>query len=184
MQFSNFLRLHFEFPIFFICFVEFCIFSENFWWKFVRISRQIPEKSDVCRFFNQICENKLENCRKFWNNMWKLFIIIHYYSFVSLGFAHRWRIPLVACARDACFFLPAGRTARQRWRWRRAVAFRESVAVPPRKRAGLFRFSLRPLGRVPSRFSFSTGTRALSLTSQPAEQLTYSQKQAVLRLSA
>ena len=28
--------------------------------KFVRISRQIPEKSDVCRFFNQICENKLE----------------------------------------------------------------------------------------------------------------------------
>ena len=30
-----------------------------------RISRQIPERSDVCRFFNQICENKLENCRNF-----------------------------------------------------------------------------------------------------------------------
>ena len=32
---------------------------------YIRISRQILEKSDVCRFFNQICENKLENCRKF-----------------------------------------------------------------------------------------------------------------------
>ena len=30
-----------------------------------RISRQIPENSDVCRFFNQICENKSEICRKF-----------------------------------------------------------------------------------------------------------------------
>ena len=59
-----------EFPIFFIFYVEFCIFSANFWWNFVRISRQIPEKSDVCRFFNRICENKLENCRKFWN-LWK-----------------------------------------------------------------------------------------------------------------
>ena len=58
-------------------------FSAKFWWNFVRISRQIPEKSDVCRFFNQICENKLENCRKFWN-LWKLFNIIQYYSFVSL----------------------------------------------------------------------------------------------------
>ena len=63
---------------------NFAIFSANFLWNFVRISRQIPEKSDVCRFFNQICENKLENCRKFWN-LWKLFIIIHYYSFVSRG---------------------------------------------------------------------------------------------------
>ena len=35
--------------------------------------------------FNQICENKLENCWKFWN-LWKLFnIIIKYYSFVSLN---------------------------------------------------------------------------------------------------
>ena len=62
---------------------NFAFFSANFWWNFVRISRQIPEKSDVCRFFNRICENKLENCRKFWN-LWKLFIIFHYYSFVSL----------------------------------------------------------------------------------------------------
>ena len=31
---------------------------------FVRILRQIPEKSDVCRFFNQICENKLDQIRK------------------------------------------------------------------------------------------------------------------------
>ena len=62
-------------------------FSANFLWKFVRISRQIPEKSDVCRFFNRICENELENCRKFWNQiLWKLLTIsiIHYYSFVSL----------------------------------------------------------------------------------------------------
>ena len=77
-----------EFPIFHFC-VElkrnFAFFCE-FWWNFVRISRQIPEKSDVCRFFNQICENKLENCRKFCNQiMWKWFHIIQYYSFVSLA---------------------------------------------------------------------------------------------------
>ena len=35
---------------FFNFFVEFCIFSANLWWIFFRISRQIPEKSDVCRF--------------------------------------------------------------------------------------------------------------------------------------
>ena len=58
-------------------------FSANFWWFFFRISRQFPEKSVVCRFFNQICENKLQKCRNFWN-LWKLFIIIHYHSFVSL----------------------------------------------------------------------------------------------------
>ena len=51
-------------------------FSYEFWWTIVRISRQIPEKRDVCRFLNRICENKLENCRKFWN-LWKLFIIFH-----------------------------------------------------------------------------------------------------------
>ena len=33
--------------------------------KIVRISRQITEKSDVFPFFNQICENKSEICRKF-----------------------------------------------------------------------------------------------------------------------
>ena len=54
--------------------LHFC--SANCWWIFFRISRQIPENSDVCRFSNQICEYKLENCRKFWN-MWK---IIHYFS--------------------------------------------------------------------------------------------------------
>ena len=61
----------------------FCEFLMNFWWIFVRISRQIPEKSNVCRFFNRICKNKWGNCRKFWN-LWKLFILIQYYSFVSL----------------------------------------------------------------------------------------------------
>ena len=67
-------------------------FSANFWWKFVRISRQFPEKSDVCRFFNQICENKLENCRKQLWNLWKLFnlnllfkqILIQYYSILFI----------------------------------------------------------------------------------------------------
>ena len=39
----------------------FCEFLMNFF----RISRQIPEKSDAFCFFNQICENKLESCRKF-----------------------------------------------------------------------------------------------------------------------
>ena len=76
---------------------NFAFSSANFWWIFFRISRQIPEKSDVCRIFNRICENKLENCRIFWN-LWKLFkiiqtdpnsilfIIIHYYSYYSLLF--------------------------------------------------------------------------------------------------
>ena len=51
---------------------------------FFRISRQIPEKSDVFCFFNQICENKLKSCRKFWN-LWELFTIFQNYSLVSLG---------------------------------------------------------------------------------------------------
>ena len=50
---------------------------------FFRISRQILENSDVCRFFNQICENKSEIYRKFWI-LWKLFTIIQNYSLVSL----------------------------------------------------------------------------------------------------
>ena len=58
-------------------------FSANFWWIFFRISRQIPENSDVCRFFNQICENKSEICRKFWT-LWKKFTIIQNYSLHSL----------------------------------------------------------------------------------------------------
>ena len=49
---------------------------------FFRISRQIPEKSDAFCFFNQICENKLESCQKFWN-LWELFTIIQNYSLVS-----------------------------------------------------------------------------------------------------
>ena len=74
-----------DFPIFSFFMSNFAFFHAIFWWNFVRISRQIPEKpqSDGCRFFNRICENKLDNSRKFWNQ-WKLFIIIHYYSFVSL----------------------------------------------------------------------------------------------------
>ena len=56
----------------------FCEFLMNFF----RISRQIPENSDVCRFFNQICENKSEICRKFWI-LWKKFTIILNYSLHS-----------------------------------------------------------------------------------------------------
>ena len=59
----------------------YCIFSANFWTHFIRISRQIPEKSDVCRFINQIYENKLENCRNFNSEICEkysfLFIITH-----------------------------------------------------------------------------------------------------------
>ena len=51
--------------------------------NFFRISRQIPENSEVCRFFNQICENKSEICRKFWI-LWKKFTIIVNYSLHSL----------------------------------------------------------------------------------------------------
>ena len=51
--------------------------------NFFRISRQIPENSDVCRFFNQICENKSEICRKFWI-LWKLFTIFQNCSLHSL----------------------------------------------------------------------------------------------------
>ena len=82
-----FSRMNNDFPI---CsfFVSNFYFSANFRWNFVRIWWQIQEKSDVRRFFNRICENKLENCRKFWN-LWNLFIIIHYYSFVSLAAALR-----------------------------------------------------------------------------------------------
>jgi hypothetical protein len=84
-----------SFFIFLVKWLKFCIlnFSANFWWNFVRISLQFPEKNDVCRFFNQICDNQLENCQnrakqKFWN-LWKLFNIITcsipYHSFVSLA---------------------------------------------------------------------------------------------------
>ena len=65
-------------------------FSANFWWIFFRISRQIPENSDVCRFFNQICENKSEICRKFWI-LWKKFTIISelFTSLLRCGFRIR-----------------------------------------------------------------------------------------------
>ena len=52
-----------EFLIFFIFSVEFCIFwkfSANFLWIFFRISRQIPEKSDVCRFSINFAKTNLK----------------------------------------------------------------------------------------------------------------------------
>ena len=67
-------------------FVSFSASNFDFFlWNFDEILSgfrdKILEKSDVCRFFNRIRENKLDNCRKFWNQiLWKLFIVIHYYS--------------------------------------------------------------------------------------------------------
>ena len=84
---QHFFRMNNEFPICFVFCVKFWIFPPNFWWIFFRISRQIPENSDVCRFFNQICENKSEICRKFWI-LWKLFTIFQNYSLVSLIAVH------------------------------------------------------------------------------------------------
>ena len=62
--------------------------------NFFRISRQIPENSDVCRFFNQIRENKSEICRKFWI-LWKKFTIISelFTSLLSLHFLTTERQP-------------------------------------------------------------------------------------------
>jgi len=54
-----FSRLNDEFPPFFTFLKSFSsnfAFFCEFFMKFVRISRQIPEKSDVCSFFDQICE--------------------------------------------------------------------------------------------------------------------------------
>ena len=55
MNFINSIANNSNFAFFLRIFDEF----------FFRISRQIPENSDVCRFFNQICENRSELCRTF-----------------------------------------------------------------------------------------------------------------------
>ena len=58
----------------------FCEFLMNFFPDFAPNCRKEWRVS----LFNQFCENKLENCWKFWN-LWKWFnIIIQCYSFVSL----------------------------------------------------------------------------------------------------
>ena len=69
-----------EFPIFFIFVLNFAFFSDNFWWNFVQILRRIPEKSDVCRFFNRICENKLGNLPTILESV----KIIHSYSLLFI----------------------------------------------------------------------------------------------------
>ena len=115
---------------------NFAFFPANFWWFFFRISRQIPENSDVCRFFNQICENKSEICRKFWI-LWKLFTIIQNYSLVSLkvsAIIDESRGPRRAVARARCrqavpeLLRLAGRAGRRcryylgwKVRWRRGT---------------------------------------------------------------
>ena len=55
-------------------FAFFCDFLMDFF----RISRQIPEKSDVCRFSINFCENKLENFWKFMKILKSVKIIQHY----------------------------------------------------------------------------------------------------------
>ena len=62
---------------------NFAFISANFWWFFFRISRQIPENSDVCRFFNQICENKSEI--KILPKILNFVKIIHYFSKLFTG---------------------------------------------------------------------------------------------------
>ena len=117
-----------NFRFFMFC-VEFCNFSENVWWNFVRISRQIAEKSDVCRFFNQICENKLEHCRNYFWNLWKLFNIIQYYSIVSLLLA-----PALSMGACSAWYIVSGSNLRSKlrfcwevepWAVRKDVSLRE-----------------------------------------------------------
>ena len=72
-----------NFSFFSIFCIEFCIFFCEFFMFFFPDFAPNSRKQWRLSFFNQICENKLENCRKFWN-LWKLFNIIQYYSFVSL----------------------------------------------------------------------------------------------------
>ena len=72
---------------------------------------EIPEKSDAFCFFNQVCENKLESCRKFWN-LWE---IIHYYSKLFTGVLNRgtrgvWHTPPLALLRPS-LRLPAWHNA-------------------------------------------------------------------------
>ena len=92
------MKIHF-FRFFCIFCVDFFVFSPKFWWNFFRISRQIPENDAICRYFNQICEKSSENCRNF-RNRWKIFIIFHYFSFVSLV-TGRWPRENDAAARYA-----------------------------------------------------------------------------------
>ena len=74
-------------------------FSANFWWIFFRISRQIPENSDVCRFFNQICANKSEICRKFWIFVKKFTIIVNYSLHSLVVTCNRCKFAYLGCTR-------------------------------------------------------------------------------------
>ena len=75
---QHFLANEYWISFFFIfCDALYMLFCD-FLWNFVRISRQFSEKSDVCRFFTQICENELESCRKF--KILKFVKIIQYCS--------------------------------------------------------------------------------------------------------
>ena len=107
-------------------------FSANFWWIFFRISRQIPENSDVCRFFNQICENKSEICRKFWI-LWKKFTIISE-LFTSLLIRHEERAGQGALERrgEGVLDVHGARAREDRPGVRRAPESREQHLVSPR----------------------------------------------------
>ena len=82
---------------------------------FFRISRQTPEKSEVCRFsinFAKTKFNELENYRNFWK-CWKL-IIIQFYSilfnrFLSRHWAAQWGFQGVVSGNDQRA-LPFGRS--------------------------------------------------------------------------
>jgi len=76
---------------FFIFCIAFCIFSANFWWIVICFPDFAPNsrKQWHLSFFNQIYENKLENCRKFrflkFVKIIQYHSIIQYYSIVSLN---------------------------------------------------------------------------------------------------
>ena len=86
--------------------------------NFSRISRQIPENSDVCRFFNQICENKSEICRRFWI-LWKLFTIFQNYSLHSLIEKRRACVRWICRSRSlsSCLRRSSASSSACRWSW-------------------------------------------------------------------
>ena len=85
---------------------------------FFRISRQILENSDVCRFFNQICENKSEICRKFWI-LWKKFTII---SELFTSLLNRRRVAVYRFDRDRAVKKMGGH-----WPWDKIVDRRPPI---------------------------------------------------------
>ena len=84
---------------------------------------KFSEKSDAFCFFNQICENKLESCRSFWN-LWELFSIFQNYSLVSLS------TPCTCHGEDRTS--PSSMPARRRSSWSQQRWAARGTPSPPR----------------------------------------------------